>query len=165
MKSISQKTGLSSYGRLGIMLAIIGILLAIDSIAGRSFIYKLWPLITTILGIGFIGIYTRRARREALYIGVGTYIVGFSGLALYCSLTTWAALATLWPVFICLMGTSFLFGYFFGNRRPVHLLTGLLFISLAVLFYSVFGQNHKLWWIVFICAGISFLVFDKVRRA
>jgi hypothetical protein len=63
------------------------------------------------------------------------------------------------------MGCSFIFAYFFGNRRPILLLTGLLFISLAILFYSVFGLDRHLWWIVFILAGISFLVFDKVNRS
>lgn len=158
------KIKLSSYGRLGIMLAFIGILLAIDTLADLSFIYRLWPLVTILLGIGFIGIYIRRSRREGVYIGVGVYIIGFSVLALYCSLTSWTALSTLWPVFIGLMGLSFVFGFFFGDRHPSLLLAGLLFISLALLFYSVFGLNHRLWWIVFILAGISFLIFDKVRR-
>ena len=156
---------LSSYGRLGILLAIIGILLAIDALTDLSFIYRLWPLLSAVLGIGFIGIYIRRARREALYIGIGVYALGFSGLALYCSLTSWASLATLWPAFIFLMGVSFLFAFFFGSRRPLMLLTGLIFISLSILFYSLFGLNQRFWWLVFIFAGVSFLIFDKVRRS
>jgi hypothetical protein len=159
------KIKLSSYGRLGILLAIIGALLAIDAFADLSFVYRLWPLLSVVLGVGFIGIYVRRARREAVYMGVGVYAIGFSGLALYCSFTSWASLSTLWPVFIVLMGVSFLFAFFYGNRNPAMLLAGLLFISLAVLFYSLFGLNHRLWWIVFILAGISFFIFDKVRRS
>lgn len=165
MTNKQEKAGLSSYGRLGILLAGIGTLLAIDALADLSFVYRLWPLIVTVLGIGFIGIYVRRARHEAIYIGVGVYIMGFSGLALYCSLTSWTALATLWPVFIGLMGVSCIFGFFFGSRSPVVLLAGLLFISSAILFYSIFGLDQRLWWIVFILAGISFLIFDKVRRS
>jgi hypothetical protein len=156
---------LGSYGRFGILLAGIGILLAIDSLVKQAFIYKLWPLLVTVLGIGFIGIYIRRCRREAIYIGIGVYIIGFSALALYCSLTSWSSLGTLWPVFIGLMGLSFLFGYIFGNRRPALLLGGLLFLTLAVLFYSLFGLKSQVWWIVFFLAGASFLIFDKVRRS
>jgi hypothetical protein len=165
MANKHRKVKLSSYGRLGLLLACIGILLAVDTMTDLFFIYRLWPLLTAVLGIGFIGIYIRRSRREGVYIGVGAYILGFSGLSLYCSLTSWAAMATLWPVFIGLMGLSFIFGFFFGNRHPALLLTGLLFISLAILFYSVFSMNQRLWWIVFIFAGISFLIFDKVRRS
>jgi hypothetical protein len=68
-------------------------------------------------------------------------------------------------VFIALMGLSFLFGFFFGSRRPILLLAGLLFISLGILFYSLFGLDRRLWWTVFILAGASFLVFDRVRRS
>jgi hypothetical protein len=160
-----QKTKLSSYGRLGILLGGIGVLMAIDTLANISIMYKFWPLIPMLLGIGFIGIYLRRGRREGIYIGVGAYIIGFSGLALFCSLTSWASIATLWPLFIGLLGLSFLFGFFFGSRRPVMLLAGLLFVSLAILFFSVFGISRRQWWIVFILAGMSFFVFDKVRRS
>jgi hypothetical protein len=159
------KVKLSSFGRLGLLLAFIGVLMAVDTLADISFIYKLWPLVTTALGIGFIGIYVRRARRESIYTGIGAFIIGFSGLALYCSLTTWAALATLWPVFIALIGISFVCGYFSGNRRPALLLAGFLFISLAILFYSLFSLNNHLWWSIFILAGASFLIFDKARRS
>ncbi|MGD9201660.1 MAG: hypothetical protein PVI26_08870 [Chitinispirillia bacterium] len=154
----------SSYSRLGFLLAFIGTILAIDTMLNLTFIYKLWPLLITVLGIGFIGIYIRRSRREAIYIGIGVYAIGFSVLALYCSLTTWTALGILWPVFIGLLGLSFVFSYFFGHCRPVMLLVGSLFISLSILFYFVFGLNQKLWWSIFILAGISFIIFDKMRR-
>ena len=155
---------ISSYGRLGLLLAFIGTLLAVDTAAGISFLYRLWPLLTAVLGIGFIGIYVQRSRREAAYIGVGVYLIGFSALALYCSLTTWTALADLWPVFVGLMGLSFIFGYFFGSRRPLSLLAGLLSLSLAAVFFFVFGVTPRLWWSVFILAGASLFIFDRVRR-
>jgi uncharacterized membrane protein HdeD (DUF308 family) len=155
---------LDSYGRLGLLLAVVGILMAVDTMTDLSFLYRLWPLLTTVLGIGFIGIYLRRARREALYVGLGVYIIGFSILALYCSLTSWTALATLWPVFIGLMGLSFVFSHLFGSARPALLLAGLLSISLSIMFYFVFGLNHRLWWTILVLAGISFIIFDQTRR-
>jgi hypothetical protein len=155
---------LSSYGRLGVLLALIGVIMAVDTLTDLSFVGRLWPLLITVLGIGFIGIYIRRSRRESVYLGIGVYAIGFSGLALYCSLTTWAALATLWPVFIGLLGLSFVFGYLFGKRGPALLLAGLLFISRGALFYSIFSLNQRLWWSILILAGVSFLLFDKARR-
>jgi hypothetical protein len=155
----------SSYSRLGFLLVFIGTILAIDMMTDLTFIYKLWPLLIAALGIGFVGIYIRRSRRESIYIGVGVYAIGFSVLALYCSLTTWTALGILWPVFIGLLGLSFVFSYFLGSCRPVLLLLGLLFISLSILFYFVFGINKKLWWSIFIFAGISFIIFDRMRRS
>lgn len=156
---------LSSYGRLGVLLAVIGGILAVDVLADIRFIYKLWPLLISVMGIGFIGIYRRRARREASYVGIGVYLIGFSALALYCNMTSWAELATLWPVFIALMGLSCVLGYYFGTRRPLLLLAGLLLFSTAAVFFFVFGLSARLWWTVFILAGASFLVFDRVRQS
>ena len=73
----------SSYGRLGVLLAVIGAILAIDTMANLSVLYKLWPALCTVLGIGFIGIYLQRSRHEAMYIGVGSFFIGFSALAFY----------------------------------------------------------------------------------
>jgi len=159
------RRALSSYGRLGILLAAIGVLLAVDATAQLSFLYKLWPLLCTILGTGFFGIYMQRARRESSYIVVGTYIVGFSFLALYCNFTSWGNLATLWPTFIALLGISMIAGFIFGKRQPGILLSGLLFCSTAVVFYLVFSLNNNLWWSVFILVGSSFFIYDKVRRS
>ena len=156
---------LSSYGRLGILLAVIGVILAVDTMASLTILYKLWPLLCTVLGIGFIGIYSQRSRREASYIGLGSFTIGFSGVALYCNFTSWSVLSTHWPVFIALLGVAMLFGFFFGNRRPTMLLTALLFLSMAIVFYLVFSLSSRLWWSIFILAGISFFLFDKVRRS
>ena len=158
------KRALSSYGRLGILLTGIGVILAVDATAHLSVLYKLWPLLCTILGIGFFGIYQQRARRESSYIIVGTYIAGFSILGLYCNFTTWSNLADLWPAFIALLGIAMVTGYLFGNRQPGLLLSGLLFFSIAVVFYLVFSFNHQLWWSVFILVGASFVISDRARR-
>lgn len=155
----------SSYGRLGILLSVIGIFLAIDSFTDSAVLYKLWPLLLTLLGTGFFGIYMQRARREGSYIGVGTFTVGFSALALYCNFTSWNTLSSLWPIFIALLGLSMLTCYLYGNRRPAILLTSLLFISLAAAFYLIFSFNNSLWWTTFIFAGCSFVVFDRARRS
>jgi hypothetical protein len=156
---------LSSYGRLGVLLIAIGIALAIDTLADLSFIYKLWPLLITVLGIGFTGIYFRRARRESGYIAVGTAVIGISGVALYCNLTSWSELATLWPLFIGIMGISFIFGYALGKKKPVLLLSGLLLISLSIVFFFVFALSGTLWWTALLLAGASFFIFDTVRNS
>jgi len=161
----SVRKTISSYGRLGILLAIVGTILAVDTMADLAVLYKLWPLLCTMLGIGFIGIYVQRSRREAAYISVGTLIIGFSGLALWCNFTSWSVLASFWPAFIILLGIAMIFGFVFGARRPVLLLTGLLFLSLGTFFFMVFSFSHRLWWLIFILAGCSILVFDKVRRS
>ena len=154
---------LGSYGRLGLLLTAVGVILAIDTLTSLSFLYKFWPLLVALLGGGFIGIYLRRGRREAIYVGIGTFLLGASALTLYCSLTSWAVLAALWPLFIGLLGISFLSGYVFGSRTPVLLLAGLVLLSVAAVFVLVFAVDPGLWWTVFLLAGVSFVIFDKAR--
>ncbi len=162
-----QKAGrkkLGSYGRLGAMLSLIGVVLAIDTAANIRLLYKLWPLLCTVLGAGFIGIYLQRSRREAVYIGIGSFFIGFSLLALYCNFTTWAVLARLWPLFIVLPGLSMVLGFIFGRRSSIMLLLGLLLTSTGMVFLMVFVVNYRLWWTVFLFTGGSFFVFDIMRR-
>jgi uncharacterized membrane protein HdeD (DUF308 family) len=115
-------------------------------------------------GVGFIGLYLKRARLESLYLGTGIYLLGISALALYCSFTSWRAISDLWPLFITLMGISFCSGYLSGRRSPTLLLAGLLLISLSLTFFFVFSVSGKLWWSIFVLLGGSFLIFEKVKH-
>ncbi|MEW6071977.1 MAG: hypothetical protein AB1726_05180 [Planctomycetota bacterium] len=154
---------LGSYGRFGLLLIGIGLLLAIDTLAGLYVLHKLWPLLVTLLGVGFLGIYIRRSRRESEYVGIAAFLLGSSAVAMYCSLTTWTALATLWPLFIGVLGASFLAGFAFGGRSPLPLLIGLLLISLCAVFLFVLAIDVRLWWMALVLAGASFLVFARAR--
>jgi hypothetical protein len=160
---MSQSEKMTSYGRFAILLIVIGVLLGIDAFWNLSFIYKLWPLIITMLGIGFIGIFKTRDRKEALYLSVGIYLLGFSFLALWCDFTTWYALKALWPLFITFLGLSFLFAHIYGGKKRAWLLIGLLLISLSAVLYFVFTVNPALWWSVFVLAGASVLISERAR--
>ena len=162
IKTIHHRIG--SYGRLGIMLIVIGLVLSIDTLANISVAHKLWPLLVVMLGGGFIGIHIRRGRGESAYVGVGTCLIGLGLLLQYCSFTTWTAMADLWPLFIALLGLSFCVAYFAGERRPYVLLAGLVFMLLSATFLLVFSQLRHLWWLIFFLAGPSFIAFDRARR-
>lgn len=154
---------LSGYGRFGILMIIIGALLAVDSLLHLAFLYRLWPLIITLLGIGFIGIFQQRIRKEPPYLAIGVYLICFSGLALYCSLTTWAALGRLWPLFIVFLGLSFLASFYWHKTKRVLLLLGLLLSSIGVAFYFIFTIDPHLWWTIFLLGGISILITEQVK--
>ena len=144
MNSINQR--LSSHGRFGIILVVIGLLLAADSILKLSLIYKLWPILITFVGVGFIGIFKQRARKESLYLSVGIYFIGFSFLALYCNFTSWSILSTLWPLFITILGIALTVSFVCCRRQRMQLLSGLLLISLSIVFFFVFTLDSRLWW-------------------
>jgi hypothetical protein len=151
----------TSLGRLAILLFVIGALLGIDSVLHLSFMYKLWPLVITMLGIGFIGIFKTRDRREALYLTVGIYLTCFSGLALWCDFSGWGSLKTLWPLFVAFLGIAVTSAYVLCRKKPTWLLIGLLLISTAVVFFLVFSISHDLWWSVFLLAGMSVWISER----
>jgi hypothetical protein len=153
----------TSYGRLAILLFIIGALLGIDSVLHLSFVYKLWPLVITMLGIGFIGIFKTRDRKEALYLTVGIYLVCFSGLALWCDFTHWGSLKMLWPLFVAFLGIAVTGAYLFCRKKRTWLLIGLLLISTSVVFFLVFSISQDLWWTVFLLAGLSVWIAERDR--
>ena len=161
MNSINQR--LSSHGRFGLILVVIGLLLAIDSILKLSLIYKLWPVLITIVGVGFIGIFKQRDRKEPLYLSVGIYFIGFSFLALYCNVTSWSVLSTLWPLFIAILGIALIGSFIFCRHRRMQLLLGLLLISLSTVFFFVFTLDSRLWWTGFILGGISILASELAK--
>jgi hypothetical protein len=154
---------LSSYGRFAILLMIVGCLLAIDSIFHLAFVPRLWPLLITVMGIGFIGIFATRGRREALYLTTGINIVCFSGLALWCVFTSWGSLATLWPLFVTFMGIALVCDYFLCQKKKLWLLVGLLLISSSVVFFFVFSISADLWWTVFLLAGVSIWISERAK--
>jgi hypothetical protein len=160
---MSSDSYLSGQGRFAALLIAIGIILGFDSFFNLHFLYRLWPLLITLLGVGFIGIFAQRGRRESVYMGIGIYCLGFSGLALYCSLISWTALATLWPLFIAFLGLSFLAAFIWGLRKRLRLLIGLLLLSTATVFYFVFTINPHLWWTVFVLGGASIMIAERAR--
>ena len=114
----------SAYWRVGLLLLVIGGLLAVESLAKLSFIHKLWPLLLTIMGTGLIEIFRRRGRGEAAYLTVGVTLIGCSGLALYCNFSAWGELGRLWMVFITVLGLAFVAAFIFAQRQRVVLLAG-----------------------------------------
>jgi hypothetical protein len=163
MSSPNRSADAVGYHRLALMLVVIGLLFGIDTLAGIAVIWRLWPLLITIMGIGFLGIFAKRGRREAPYLAVGVYLVCFSGLALYCSFTTWTALAMLWPLFITFMGLTLLAVVIFCRRGRLVLLLSLLLISLSAAFFFVFSLSPAFWWVIFVLAGISILIAERAR--
>jgi len=144
--------------RLAIYLIIIGLLFAVDSFLELSIIYKLWPVITLILGIGFIGIFVKRKARDALFLAIGAYLILFSFLALYCNFTTWRILVHIWPLFIMFFGCALIIQFFFHNENRFVLFLGLLLSFLSVFFILVFSVSGQYWWSIFILVGLSILL-------
>jgi hypothetical protein len=158
-----QKISSPTYHRFGFLLIAIGTAYGIDSYFNIHIINQLWPLLITILGIGFLGIFVKRGKRESAYFGTGVYLTGFSALALFCNFTTWKNLATYWPMFILFLGIAFIGPFFFDRSKRLLLLIGLLLSSVSVVFYFIFSVSSTLWWTSFIFTGLSVLIAERAK--
>ena len=152
---------INRYIRLGVLLIIIGMLFAVETFFGVRFLYRLWPVFLSMTGIGFIGIFYKREKREGLYLALGVYLICFSLLALYCNYNSWGMLGRLWPLFITFLGFSLLFINYLKARRRLFLFLGLILISLSAVFLLTFSVNQGLWWIIFILLGLSILIAGR----
>lgn len=149
--------------RLGLLLIVIGILLALDAFFELSVVYELWPLLITMTGGGLIAIYLKGNARVPMFLVVGVYLLCFSFLALYCNFTSWAAMANLWPLFITFLGAVFLALFFFQEKRHGYLLAGLLLASISLVFCVNLALGSDWWWTVFVFAGLSILVAEQFK--
>ncbi len=145
-KAMTASSDLESitYRRLGILLVAIGAILAAGSCLGRPFVYKLWPALVLILGVGYIGIYAKRRGRGVLYLALGEYLVLFSGLAFYLNFTTsadggsgWRNLGHLWPLFMAFLAVVFGTVFIVGRRGRFVLFLALLLLVSAVFSFLV----------------------------
>lgn len=160
----SDKTSFeNSYIKVGIILIVFGILFACEDLFKIDLLYKFWPLIITILGIGFIKIFLRREKREVLFVGIGTYLICFSLLSLYLNFTEWSQMNFLWPLFITFIGVVFIVIYFFRTNHKMYLFVALVMLSISIVFFLIFSFNLHLWWIVFILIGISILIVGRLK--
>jgi hypothetical protein len=149
--------------RLGLLLIVIGVLLALDTYLDLAVVYKLWPVLVAMVGVGLTGIFFKGRSRVPLFLAAGVYLVCFSGLALFCSLTSWAAMAKLWPLFITFLGAVFVALFFLHEKRYVYLLTGLLLGSVSAVFCVILAAGAEWWWTIFILAGLSILAAELFK--
>jgi hypothetical protein len=149
--------------RLGLLLLFIGAALALDAFLDLSVVYRLWPLLVTMVGVGLVGIFAKGGFRVPMFLAAGVYLVCFSVLALYCNFTSWDLMADLWPLFVTFLGVVFLALCCFQKERHVYLLVGLLLVSASAVLYLTLNLSSRWWWTTFIFAGLSILVAEMSK--
>ena len=152
---------ITNYHKVGLALVATGLIFALETFFKVQLLYKAWPIILTIIGTGFIKIHFIRQGRNAVFLGVGVYVILFSLLAIYCNMYSWAHLAYLWPLFISFAGISFLSVFCFNQKNKMYLLLALILLSISVIFFIVFTVSARWWWTIFILIGASILATGK----
>ena len=152
-----------TYKRFAYLLIIVGLLLAADSYFRISIFLKLWPILVFMLGVGFIGIFTKQKRRGFTYLVIGIYLMLFTGLALYCNFTSWGILSVYWPIFITFLGLVFISIFIYKKATRVLLFFGLAMIFLSLYFIIIFSLKSDAWWSIFLLMGLSILL-SRIKK-
>ncbi|MBN1384198.1 MAG: hypothetical protein JW983_04860 [Elusimicrobia bacterium] len=158
---MKKKLGLSDTYKVGLFFIVTGLFFAVETFFKVNLLHKMWPALITVLGAGFINIFFIGKKKNATFLWIGSYFVLFSLLAFYCNFSSWGSLANLWPLFISFTGLSFLLIFLFNLKNKIYLFTGLILLSVSIVFFIVFSLSAKYWWLICIFIGISILLTGR----
>jgi len=148
---------------LAIFLIIAGSLITMenyDLIDGVTFH---WPLLLLIFGIGFIMLFFEYRRNDPVLMWLGAFQCTLSLFFYYLNATSWKNLISLWPVFLGIVGASFLCVAIF-TRKMLFVYFAGSFLAFFVIFTLVFSISSKLWPLSFVVFGLSLLIIEYINR-
>jgi hypothetical protein len=152
------------FRALGVLSAALGLLPLCENAGWIGSIHRLWPLLLTIVASALLLLSRAMRPREAVWIGVGTYLLGISMLFLVLNYTSWSALGRAWPVFIALAGLACWTAATSSRRlRLVLVASGTLFLFMAGVFYMVFAVSAGFWPVSLVMFGVWVLLVNRVR--
>lgn len=144
---------------LAVVFILAGVVLSLENMKIISGVSRLWPVFPLIVGSGFCILFFERKTRDLVMFFLGSMLCQVAIFFFYLNYTSWAKLAMLWPVFLCIAGLSFMTIYI-SSRIRIFSILGISLILLAAVFYLVFGISHNLWPLSFVAFGGSLLVVN-----
>jgi hypothetical protein len=153
----------SSFNLLAGVLIVVGAVFLLENFGVIEGAWLLWPILPLIIGAGFCMLFFKTRRRDPVLLGMGIFILLDSVFFFYLNFAGWRVLALLWPVFIVLLGITFLACYF-PSRSKVLLYLAVFLIAVGASFILVFAVSTRLWPITLVLAGISFIIISLFER-
>jgi len=143
----------SEFNVLSFILIFSGFLLLLENFGFVSGIHNLWPIFPFVVGMGLFILYKQMQGRDYGLVLLGSLLILLSVFFVYLNFKSWGILSKLWPIFICILGVSFLFSYYF-NRIKIYLYVGLFATLLGFVFVFIFTISVTLWPISLVVVGI-----------
>jgi hypothetical protein len=141
------------------LLILIGVLVTLENFQLIGAVSAHWPLLLIVLGLGFLMLFYQRQRSDAVLLWLGSFLTILAAFCYYLNFTSWARLARLWPIFLGIVGLSFL-ALGLDTRRRLYLYFAGSFIALFVILMLVFTVSTRLWPMSFVVFGVSLLVLE-----
>lgn len=148
----------SSFNIMAVALIIIGIIFMLQNYGYITWVWLIWPLLPLIIGTGFCMLFFR-ARKDIVLLGIGCFILLNSIFFFYLNFAGWSLLAYLWPIFIIILGVTFIVCYAFSKKKILIYIATIL-IALAISFILIFAVSTSLWPISLVLTGASFIIIN-----
>ena len=120
-------------------------------------------MLLIILGTGFMILFFQRYRQDIAMIWIGSFIATLGLFFYYLNFNGWQKLGYDWPVFLAIVGLSFLLVSVY-SRKMVYILSALLFITLFLIFFLVFTISSKFWPLSLFILGVDLLLIDYFNK-
>ncbi len=146
----------------GILLIILGIIFLLPNFTSLQW-QGIWPLFVLLPGVWFLVLYFTDRTKEGLLIPAAVLTVS-GGVMLYCALTSWTAMADLWPLFIMAPGIGFLLMYVLGKKEAGLLVPAGILILLGLFFYLGDSFGEYFLPVLLIILGLYLLLRGRIRR-
>lgn len=148
---------------LAVIFIGVGLLLTLENLDIVDGISVHWPLFVLIAGSGFVMLFYHRGKNDDFLVWLGTFMILLAVFFYYLNFTTWHQLSFLWPVFIGIVGFSFLTAGIIRRNRLFGYM-GIIFIGLFLTFTLVFTVSKNLWPTSFIVFGLCLLIIEFYNR-
>lgn len=141
------------------LLILIGVLVTLENFQLIGCVSVHWPLLLLILGLGFLMLFYQRRRSDAVLLWLGSFLTILALFCYYLNFTSWAHLARLWPIFLGIVGLSFLV-LGLDTRKRLYFYFAGAFIALFVILMLVFTVSTRLWPMSFAVFGVSLWILE-----
>ncbi len=148
---------------LAVILIITGIVVTLENFMFLNGISRHWPALLLVLGTGFTLLYFQKQKQDQVLIWLGTFILLLGLFFYYLNFSTWKSLSNEWPVFLLIIGISFI-PVAASRKKMIYVLSSLSFITLFLIFFMVFKVSAKLWPLSFLFLGADLLIIEYVNR-
>ncbi len=152
-----------SLTSIAVIFIIAGAVLTLENFSIVTGISSHWPLFVLLVGSGFTLLYFQTRRGDAALIWLGSFLIPLGLFFYYLNFSSWTQIGRLWPLFLGIVGVSFLVTTI-ATRSRIFLYISILFVALFGALWLVFSVSLRLWPLSLVVFGLSLLSINLFAK-